>query len=62
LFLQIAFKNKTTPYLKNLQIHEITPVKFGGSPTDPANKLFLPPELHAEYTNFWNALLHNMKQ
>ncbi len=40
-----------------LQIHEINPVKFGGSPTDPANKIFLRPSEHAQYTNFWNSLM-----
>jgi RHS repeat-associated protein len=38
------------------QIHEIQPVKFGGSPTDPANKIGLTPRQHAKYTTFWNRL------
>lgn len=36
------------------QVHEIHPVKYGGSPTDPANKIVLDPKEHALYTNFWN--------
>jgi RHS repeat-associated protein len=43
------------------QIHEILPVKFGGSPTDPANKIALTPGQHAELTNFWNQLLRNVR-
>lgn len=43
------------------QIHEILPVKFGGSPIDPANKIALPPGQHAELTNFWNQLLRDVK-
>jgi hypothetical protein len=39
------------------QIHEIHPVKFGGSPTDPANKIALTPPEHAKYTTFWNRLM-----
>jgi RHS repeat-associated protein len=42
------------------QIHEITPVKFGGSPTDPANKIALTPPQHAEIANFWNQLMRDL--
>ena len=42
-----------TPHLKGLQIHEVHPVKFGGSPTDPANKIYLSPTAHSQYTNFF---------
>jgi hypothetical protein len=46
---------------KGLQIHEINPVKFGGSPTDLSNKIFLTPSQHTQYTNFWNALMRSNK-
>ncbi|MEI6045240.1 MAG: hypothetical protein WCS37_12890 [Chloroflexota bacterium] len=39
---------------KGMEIHEIHPVKFGGSPTDISNKVVLSPEDHAAYTNWWN--------
>jgi RHS repeat-associated protein len=42
--------------LKGLQIHEVQPVKFGGSPVDPANKVALDPLDHAKYTVWWNRL------
>jgi hypothetical protein len=42
--------------LKGLQIHEIQPVKFGGSPVDSANKIALDPLDHAQYTVWWNRL------
>lgn len=35
------------------QIHEIHPVKFGGSPTDPANKIAVTPEEHYRLNAFW---------
>lgn len=35
------------------QIHEIHPVKFGGSPTDPANKIALTPQEHYRLNAFW---------
>ena len=38
------------------QIHEIQPVKFGGSPTDMANKMVTPTPLHYQYTSWWNKL------
>ena len=42
--------------LKGLQVHEIQPVKFGGSPVDSANKIALAPADHAKYTVWWNRL------
>jgi len=46
--------------LAGWQLHEIQPVKFGGSPTDIANKMPLPAGAHGEVTNWWNALLRNL--
>ncbi|MDC3984391.1 FG-GAP-like repeat-containing protein [Polyangium jinanense] len=43
------------------QIHEIHPVKFGGSPTAPANKVALTPSEHAKYTTFWNRLMRDIQ-
>ena len=44
-----------------LQIHEIQPIKFGGSPTDMANKMLLPAADHVGsagvHQQFWNPLL-----
>lgn len=39
-----------------MDIHEVHPVKFGGSPTDVNNKIPLLPSKHQEYTNFWNSI------
>jgi hypothetical protein len=36
-------------------------VKFGGSPTDPANKIALTPAEHAQYTTFWNRLMRDLQ-
>ncbi|WP_237421200.1 hypothetical protein [Flavobacterium sp. Sd200] len=44
---------------ESLQIHEIQSVIFNGNPTDISNKLFLTPQQHIQYTNFWNALMRN---
>jgi hypothetical protein len=44
------------PSLQGLQIHEIHPVKYGGSPTDLTNKIALPPSIHAMYTTWWNRI------
>jgi hypothetical protein len=38
------------------EIHEIHPVKFGGSPTDPANKIALTPGEHTSATTWWARL------
>jgi toxin YxiD len=47
--------------LADKQIHEIKPVKFGGSPTDPANKIPLSRPDHAKLTVWWNRLLKELK-
>lgn len=48
------------PTLNGLQIHEIQPVKFGGNPTDPVNKIPLPPGEHAPATRWWNQLQRDL--
>jgi len=55
-----AIRRTNAEALKELQIHEIHPVKFGGSPVDPANKIFLTQPEHAELTNFWNHLMRDI--
>jgi RHS repeat-associated protein len=49
------------PALDGLQIHEIQPVKFGGSPTDLGNKIPLTPAAHAPYTTWWNQLMRDIQ-
>jgi filamentous hemagglutinin len=40
-----------------VDVHEIQPVKFGGSPTDPANKIIISRDLHMQkVTPWWNKL------
>ena len=44
------------------EIHEIKPVKFGGSPTEPVNKIKLPRGVHrVETTPWWNRLLRSLQ-
>ena len=47
--------------LKGLELHEIHPVKFGGSPTDINNKIALEPAEHARYTTWWNQKLSELQ-
>jgi hypothetical protein len=42
-------------------IHEIHPVKFGGSPTDPKNKIALSPEDHYAVNAWWARLQRNVQ-
>ena len=53
--------HRNRPDLKGIQIHEMHPVKFGGSPTDIDNKIALSPKEHAKYTAFWNKVLREQK-
>jgi hypothetical protein len=56
-----SLRNSNPEFFKGLQIHEIQPVKFGGSPSLFSNKLFLSQPEHIQYTNFWNALMRSNK-
>ncbi len=49
--------HKMNPEYAGLQIHEIHPVKFGGSPSNWNNKVVLTPSEHAKYTVFWNRIM-----
>ena len=58
-----ALANRTNEALKvsgvfprGYDVHEIIPVKFGGSPTDLSNKIALLRGQHSPYTTFWNRL------
>jgi len=42
------------PGLIEKEIHEITPVVFGGDPVDPSNKVALSFDEYAEYVVWWN--------
>lgn len=48
--------HRSNPSLAGLDIHEIHPVKFGGSPSDTMNKLFLTRKEHNEFSAFWRML------
>lgn len=52
--------HRLNPDLAGLQIHEIHPVKFGGSPDNILNKLFLTPEEHSKFTVFWNRFMRGL--
>ncbi|MER8433528.1 hypothetical protein [Mesorhizobium caraganae] len=46
---------------QSVDVHEINPVKFGGSPIDPANKIVLPRDVHRQQvTPWWNQLLKDL--
>lgn len=57
-----ALREANPEMLKGFQIHEIQPVKFGGSPTDLSNKILLTPAEHAQYTNYWNAMMRSINK
>jgi hypothetical protein len=58
-----AALHKSNPGIfKGLQIHEIHPVKFGGSPTDLANKVPLSPQMHRQYNSFWFKLQKSIEK
>jgi hypothetical protein len=54
--------HRNDPHAKGKEIHEIHPVKFGGSPTDITNKVYLTPQQHRLYTAFWNNLREELEK
>ena len=51
--------HRNNPARHGLEVHEVHPVKLGGSPTDLDNKIFLTPQEHARYTTWWNNVIKN---
>ncbi len=47
------------PSLKGYDLHELQPVKFGGSPTSIFNKMPLNPSYHRQFTSFWRTIQNN---
>ncbi|WP_431612368.1 DUF6443 domain-containing protein [Chryseobacterium sp. 'Rf worker isolate 10'] len=48
---------------KGLEIHEIHPVKYGGSATDPMNKIAIPRDYHRKIvTPWWNDNMRSIKK
>ena len=54
--------NQAGDVLDGIQIHEPHPVKFGGSPSDAANKIGLPGPIHSTYTVWWNGLQRQIER
>jgi len=50
------------PEFDGLQLHEIHPVKFGGSPTAIENKILVTPAEHLEYTKYWNKMMWEIRK
>jgi len=48
--------HRANPNISPAQIHEIKPVKFGGSPTNPSNKITLSRQVHEAVTAWWRKL------
>jgi hypothetical protein len=42
------------PETVGMEVHDKHPICFGGSPTNPANKVLVPAVQHAELCRFWN--------
>jgi hypothetical protein len=51
-----AYRNASPESVAGKEVHEIQPVKFGGSPTGPANKLPLTAAEHGSVSGWWRKL------
>ena len=47
-------RNADPAAYEDMEIHEIHTVKFGGHPTDPANKIVLPVGQHRQLNGWWS--------
>lgn len=52
-----AIRRADPAAVKGKQIHEVKPVKMGGEPVDPANKVPVDPQTHSELSKFWQSFL-----
>jgi hypothetical protein len=53
----LADSGESAPYnpeAVGMEVHDKHPICLGGNPTDPANKVLVPPAKHAEICRFWN--------
>jgi hypothetical protein len=55
-----ALRRQHRDLLKGKEIHEVKPVKFGGSPTDVANKIAVPPAAHDIFTAWWRRVQRSL--
>ena len=56
----MEFRKTNLAQYQNREIFEVTPIKLGGSPTDPKNKIALTREQHVEAVNYWNRVIKDM--
>jgi hypothetical protein len=57
-----AIRKADSGSLVGKEIHEIQPIKFGGSPTDSANKILLPANIHKQQiTPWWKRFLLSLQ-
>lgn len=47
---------------QNREIFEITPIKLGGDPVDPHNKIALTRQQHIEAVNYWNRVIKDIEK
>ena len=58
-----TLRSENPGIFEGAQIHEIKPVKFGGSPTDAANKIVIPRSVHEQqFTPWWNRLQRDLQR
>lgn len=58
-----ALRRANPEAYKGLEIHEIHPVKYGGSAIDPANKIAIPRDYHRKVvTPWWNDNMRSIKK
>jgi RHS repeat-associated protein len=58
-----TLRSENPGMFEGAHIHEIKPVKFGGSPTNPANKISIPRSVHEQqFTPWWNRLQRDLQQ
>jgi len=55
-----SFIQRNDPSAKGMQIHEIQPIKFGGSPTDLSNKVYLSPADHSKISGWWRSIQYQV--
>ncbi len=56
--LEQTFRNTDSAFV---ELVELKPILFGGSPDDPSNKVWLTRRQHFKYVRLWNATLRDLR-
>ena len=61
LFAASGVSMESNPATAAMEVHDKHPIALGGSPTDPENKVLVPPLNHAEICAYWHRVYRHIR-